>query len=103
MSYLISLNKLYERVLDIRGYKYSLKVSELVKLCNELIFISKKVESISLRRYLIEISKVNTIILKIYSSNKNDKEKEILLEQCRYITEIYLGQALILEYNGGSL
>lgn len=103
MSYLIRLNKLYKMILDIRGYKYSLKVSELVKLCNELISMSKKVESISLRRYLIEISKVNTIILKIYSSNKNDKEKEILLEQCRYITEIYLGQVLILEFNGGNL
>lgn len=103
MSYLIRLNKLYKMVLDIRGYKYGLKVSELVKLCNELISMSKKVESISLRRYLIEISKVNTIILKIYSSNKNDKEKEILLEQCRYITEIYLGQVLILEFNGGNL
>ena len=103
MSYLISLNKLYEKVSDIRGYKYSLKVSELVKLCNEIISIAKKVDSISLRRYLIEISKVNTIVLKIYSSNKQDEDKGILLEQCRCMTEIYLGQALILEQNRGNL
>lgn len=98
MNAINCLESNYYKACELKNVEYDLKLKELHQLCNDLKMQSQILDCIiSLKDLLNEIFKVGTLISEIKFSDKGQEEKESLLEHCRLMIEVHLGQALILE------
>lgn len=91
------LNKLYDQALSSSELDYKFKVTRLMNLCNEINKESINIKTSSLKQFLNEVQKISTLITNIHLNDKSQEEKENLLEHCRLMIEVHLGQALVLE------
>lgn len=98
MNAINCLESNYYKSCELKNVEYDLKLKELHQLCNDLKIQSQSLDClISLKKLINEIFKIGTLISTIKWSDKSQEEKENLLEHCRLMIEVHLGQALILE------
>lgn len=98
MRILTFLENSYYKACELRHEKYEVKSAELYQLCKDIKLQSQnEIGSRALKELLNELFKVGTIINDIKWSDKSQEEKEELLEQCRFMIEIQLGQIIVLE------
>lgn len=97
MNVIKSLEDNYYKTCEIKNDDYELKMKELIEVLTNVFKLQGAMQPSSLSRYLIELRKMNSSINEINWSNAPQRKKEALLERCRVMIEVYLGQVVVLE------
>ena len=99
MSLISLLNKSYDKAIELDGKEYSDKLKELVGLCNDIKNEVKTLKEINptIKAYINEVAATSHIIKINWNDKLSIDEKVIMIENCRLMVEVYLGQALLLE------
>ena len=97
MSVIKCLEENYYKTCEIKNDNYELKMRELMEVLKNIMKLQGSMQPSSLSQYLIELRKMNSSINEINWSDEPQRKKEALLERCRVMIEVYLGQAVVLE------
>lgn len=99
MNLISLLNKSYDRAIELGSNEYSDKLKGLVGLCNDIKNGTNKINEVSpiVKAYLNEVAATSHIVQINWCENLNLEEKAIVIEECRLMVEVYLGQAILLE------
>lgn len=97
MNVIKCLEENYYKTCEIKNDNYESKMKELIEVLKNIMKLQGSMQPSSLSRYLIELRKMNSSINEINWSEAPQRKKEALLERCRIMIEVYLGQAVVLE------
>lgn len=87
----------YYKICQVKNDNYEVKINKIMEILRDVTKFQGVIQSSSLEKYLIELRKVTSLLNEIRWSDKTQQQKENLLEHCKLMIEVHLGQALILE------